>query len=287
MDDSCYLPLLLRRVLVATDLSPAARSILGYAAQFCRRFGTDLSVVHVLHPDYYPFQLPETWPQMADVQVELGLKIESLIRSTLRSMPHEMILEKGEIWPTIRRTIQTKKIDLLIAGTHGRSGISKAILGSVAEQMVRCADCPVLTIGPHVPTSDGSPLQLNRILYATDFSAKSLSAVRLAITLGKLSDTRLTFLHCHKDGETTSALLEALAQIVPLGVGLSAPPECFVKSPPHRLRILELAHEQRASLIVLGIPGTNWNSKLKTHFTNSDTYHIVSEADCPVVTVRS
>ena len=287
MDQSTFLTPALKHILVATDLSPATANVLRYAAQFCSRFGSELYVAHVLHSDVYPFQLPETWPVLADAENELAQKAGRLIRDTLGSIPHELILEKGEVWSTIRNIIKEKNIDLLIAGTHGRSGISKAIVGSVAEEMLRCADCPVLTIGPNVPFSDGSSLKLNRILYATDFSAESLSAVRLAIHLSKLSDAALTLLHCCKNDENKDAMLETLCEVVPFGAGLSSPPECFVKSTSHRHAILDLAHEQGADLIVLGIPRTRWHSKLTTHLTGSITYHVVSRAECPVVTVRN
>lgn len=277
----------LKHILVTTDLSPAAANVLRYAAQFSSQFDSDLYVAHVLHPDVYPFQLPETWPELIDAENELGQKTGQLVGATLGSIPHEIILKKGEVWPIIRNIIEDKNIDLLIAGTHGRSGISKAIVGSVAEQILRCAVCPVLTIGPNVPSLDSSPFRLNRILYATDFSAESLSAVRLAITLSRLSGAKLTLLHCCRNDENMDVMLETLREVVPLGAGLSSPPECFVRHTSHRNGILELACEQGADLIVLGIPRSNWHSKLATHLTDSITYHIVSRAQCPVVTVRN
>lgn len=287
MDHSTSLTPALKRILVTTDLSPVTAKVLHYAAQFCSRFGPELYVAHVLHPDVYPLQLPETWPELADAENQLAQKVERLIADTLGSIPHEVILEKGEVWPIIRHIVKDKNIDLLIAGTHGRSGISKAAAGSVAEQILRCADCPVLTIGPNVPFSDGLPVKLNRILYATDFSAESLSAVRLAIHLSKLSGAALTLLHCCKKDEDREAMLETLREVVPLGAGLSSPPECLVTSTSHRHAILDLAREEEADLIVLGIPRSRWHSKFTTHFTDSATYHIVSQAQCPVMTVRS
>ena len=269
------------------DLSSAAANLLTYAGQLCLQFRANLYVVHVLHPDVYPFQLPETWPKMADAELELWQKADSLIQDTLRSIPPEVIHEKGEVWPIIRKIIHDKQINLLVAGTHGRTGISKAILGSVAEQLVREADCPVLTIGPNVPISEGLAWRLNRILYATDFSPESLAAVPFVISLCKLSSARLLLLHSYQKGEARDAMCETLREVVPLGAELNFQPDCFVESTDHRDAILALAYEKKADLIVLGIRRTNQLSKLETRFTDSATYHIVSTAECPVLTVRN
>ena len=276
----------LSRVLVATDLASDTTNLLTYAAQFCLQFHAKLYVTHVLHPDFYPFQLPETWPQMADAELELCQKTDGLIREKLRSIPYEMIYEKGEVWPMIRKVIHDKQINLLVAGTHGRTGVSKVVLGSVAEEIVRVADCPVLTIGPNVPHSNCSPLRLNRILYATDFSAESLSAVPLIIGLCKLSGAQLILLHCHRKGEVADAMRQSLREVIPLGAELNSQPDCFVEPAHHRDAILGLAHEKSADLIVLGIRRASRPSKLLTRFSDSVTYHIVTQAECPVLTVR-
>jgi len=286
VENSNSLSPFLNRVLVTADLSATTANILGYAVLFCQKFRAGLSVAHVIHPDAYPFQLPETWPQLAEAEIEICQKFENLVGTSVGTMPHETILEKGEVWPTIRRIIHDKKIDLLIAGTHGRSGISKTLIGSIAEQMLMCASCPLLTIGPNVSISGSRSLRLNRILYATDFSAESLSAVSLVISMCKASGAELTLLHCHTNGEVAAVMLESLRDVIPLGAGLNTPPDCFVRTSPHRYAILELAKEQSADLIVLGIPRKKWHSKLATHFTDATVYHIVSQAECPVLTVR-
>jgi len=193
-----------------------------------------------------------------------------------------MILEKGEVWPTIDEIIHDKKIDLLIAGTHGRSGLSKAIIGSVAEQIMRNARCPVLTIGPNVPATQ---LRFNRVLYATDFSVESLSAVPFTIYLCKRSGAQLTLLHCYKTREAIDAMQETLREVIPLGTGLNSLPECLLKAAHHRNAILGLAHQQEANLIVLGVRRAKWHSKLATHLTDSTTYHVISQAECPVLTI--
>ena len=75
--------------------------------------------------------------------------------------------------------IDKRHIDLIVLGMHGRGGIKKLVLGSVAEEIVNCAPCPVLTVGPHVPPKLTSELELQRILCATDLQPASLKCSRM------------------------------------------------------------------------------------------------------------
>ena len=65
---------------------------------------------------------------------------------------HTATVERGEVWEVLSSLVEEKKIDLIVVGTHGRRGLKKLVLGSMAEQVFRQARCPVLTIGPHART---------------------------------------------------------------------------------------------------------------------------------------
>jgi len=72
------------------------------------------------------------------------------LEEQLQSFPHEWIFQEGEVWLTLSDLIRVKQANLLVLGTHGRSGIEKVMMGSVAETIFREADCPVLTVGPKI-----------------------------------------------------------------------------------------------------------------------------------------
>ena len=96
---------------------------------------------------------------------------------------------EGGVWLVLKSVIDEKKIDLLVLGTRGRTGIGKFFLGSVAEEIVRQAHCPVLTVGPHSPSEPPREGRFRQILYATDFSEESLAAAPYAISLTRTSSS--------------------------------------------------------------------------------------------------
>src|SRR5208282_5444485 len=121
----------LKNVLFATDFSPCSNAALPYALSVASQFGATLHATHVM-------------PTIA-----------------------EMVLMSPDGWPTMA---EEAKIDLLVLGTHGRSGVRKLILGSVAEEVFRRAACPVLSVGPNVSCKAKGEIQFQQILFATDLS---------------------------------------------------------------------------------------------------------------------
>lgn len=92
---------------------------------------------------------------------------------------------EGSVWPVLNLAIKSHDIDLIVVGTRGRTGIGKALLGSQAEEILRHAPCPVLTVGPRTDSEDKVRGKIASILYATDFGAASLAAARIAVSLAE------------------------------------------------------------------------------------------------------
>ena len=78
------------------------------------------------------------------------------------------MLEEGDIGVILPRWIKKNHIDLVAVGTTGRSGVRKLALGSIAEEIVRDAECPVLTVGQAAASTAGTKVALRGILYATN-----------------------------------------------------------------------------------------------------------------------
>jgi len=274
----------LTNILFATDLSPAAERALPYALALARRFDATVHVVHVVHPDVYPFALPDTWPLLAETEEQLREAAKQQLENELQGISHELTFRPGPIWQTLSKIVHNNKIDLLVLGTHGRSGIGKAVMGSVAEQIVRQASCPVLTVGPCVRPKPASAL--SRILYATDFSPESLAAAPYAMSFAEENRAQLILLHCIHGSEDPEPVLSALRDMVPSDVDLLYPPNCIVRRGSPRDVILGVSEEQGADLIILGVRSANWRLMAATHFADSTAYKIVTQAACPVLTVR-
>ena len=122
-------------------------------------------------------------------------QIPALMRSeSLKDVKHKELIEQGEVPEVLSKLVRKYGIDLIVIGTGGRKGLGKLLLGSVAEEVFRNAECPVLTVGPHATRwkIDGN---LQHILFATDFGPESLHGLPYAISLAEENRARLTLLH--------------------------------------------------------------------------------------------
>jgi nucleotide-binding universal stress UspA family protein len=277
----------LRNILFATDLSAAANRALSYAIEMARRYGAKIYAVHVVQPGVYPNGSPAAWPKLAAEEEVFLLEAKHNLDQQLRSVPHELIFQAGDIWQTLSNVIRAKQIDLLVLGTHGRAGIEKALLGSVAEKILRAAPCPVLTVGPRIRSKSRNAAELARVLYATDFRVDSLAAAPYAISLAREHRAQLILLNCLEDGGDVQIMLHTLRALVPFGADLRCEPICIAERGAHEGKILEVSEGHGADLIVLGVPGTDGHRVRKSHFQRSALYKIVAQATCPVLTLRA
>ena len=130
-------PLRMRNVLFATDFSDASRAAGVTAAAFARHFGARLHVLHVVPPITDPTLAPGELRAVA-AELEPGLVVVTAIAS-------------GRVARNIVDYARRNAIDLIVIGTHGRTGVSHALLGSVAEAVTRRARCRVLTVPASLP----------------------------------------------------------------------------------------------------------------------------------------
>jgi nucleotide-binding universal stress UspA family protein len=145
----------LRRVLVPVDFSEFGKHALKYGCEFARRFGAELHVVHVVE-DIYPM-VPEAG-MLLPAQGDYLAELQNSARKALEHVPQAdwctgigdvvRSVETGAPFLEVIRYAREKEIDLIVIGTHGRSGLVHMLMGSVAEKIVRKAPCPVLTVRP-------------------------------------------------------------------------------------------------------------------------------------------
>ena len=108
----------------------------------------------------------------------------------------EIVVERGDACSEILRQAIDRKADLIVMGTHGRTGLRHVLLGSVTEKIIRNASCPVLVVPPHAAAVGGDASAVfKRIVCATDFSKPSGAALTYALALAQEADARLTLLH--------------------------------------------------------------------------------------------
>jgi nucleotide-binding universal stress UspA family protein len=273
-------------IMFTTDLSPAAERALPYAIEIARRYQSKIHAAYVIPPDFYPLVPPAAWPKLAEEEAEFREDRRRHLDEQLSGVPHQVIFQSGDTWPALRKIIRDSEIDLIVLSTHGRGGLQKVLLGSVAEQIFRQAPCPVLSVGPLASLKHERATDLNRILFATDFSPESLAGAPFAISLAQEHRAQLILLHCLQNGGDISALRHSLSELIPYGADLRCAPDCIVERGAPASKILEVAEGHGADLIVIGIRGTDGALAKATPFSGSGTYKIVTHAKCPVLTIR-
>ena len=135
----------LRKVIFPTDFSPLSQQALHYATALARDTGATLLITHV-EEDPLAYGAGEGFVAVPQWTTEaIKNRLESVVPPDPR-VEHEHRLLMGDPASMIVQLAQEEKADLIVMGTHGRSGLSRLLMGSVAEQVVRQAPCPVLTI---------------------------------------------------------------------------------------------------------------------------------------------
>ena len=140
-----------KKILVPVDLSANTTEVLRYAADLSRRCEAPLTLVHVYQPVAYP--LPEGFvlysaEQLANMLTEFQhlLAKAKTDAETAGATNVETRMLQGAAFAEIIQCATEGHFDLIVMGTHGRKGLRHALLGSVAEKVVRMAQCPVLTV---------------------------------------------------------------------------------------------------------------------------------------------
>jgi universal stress protein A len=144
---------MIKRILVPVDFSDPSLRALDYAIEFSRRIKSQLIVLHVVEPVYYPMagEMYGAGIDLANVyeQIERAARMQlSRLAAKLRvrRVAVRTLLSLGTAHQVIIGTASKLKADLIIMSTHGRTGLSHILMGSVAERVVRTAPCPVLTV---------------------------------------------------------------------------------------------------------------------------------------------
>ena len=285
----------LKNILFATDFSPAAEAALPYALGLAKQYGAKVHGLHVRFPATYPIVGPEAMPQIIEAAEEQAKFEAQQMHELLAAVPHEVTITEGDLWPTLNEIVAKQEVDLIVMGTHGRKGVSRALLGSAAEEVFRKASCPVLTVGPHVSHNTERRMAMKQILFATDFSAESLAALPFAVSMAQEHQSNLTFLNVTGKtevgelvhaGQYKESTLRRLQALVPAGADLWCEPNCRAEQGSEAEKIIEVATAIGADLIVLGVRSPQGGVGATTHLLQSIAHHVVANAQCPVLTVR-
>ncbi len=141
-----------KKIVCPIDFSEYSSEIVSYATSITKKFNAELHLFHVIpnlnyFTPYESFLTPENLVAIEkNISTEVNSDFDKIINKI--DIPVKKIIRTGVTFLEIIDYVKTEGIDLIVMGTHGRSGIEHVLIGSVAEKVVRKAPCPVLTIRP-------------------------------------------------------------------------------------------------------------------------------------------
>jgi len=296
----------IRQILCPIDFSEPSRLALDHAVALARWYRADIRALHVMA------RTPSTgkeWPYVHPISEEpathqqLSAELRRFAEpAQAAGIATKLALREGVATAEILKEARACAADLIVMGTHGRRGFERWAMGSVAEEVLRKAPCPVMTGSvrrpPRLP-----PVPFQRILCAVDvdLSKPSRRALEYALSLAQEAKAHLTLLHvlewfpqevprpdtCFNVVEYSRFLereaRERLQSAVPLEARQSCQPEEIVTTGKAYEEILRVAEEQKIDLVVMGV---HERSALDLIFFGSTTNRVVRDALCPVLTIR-
>lgn len=274
------------RILLVTDFSDCSEAAVPFARLMAERYGASVVVAHIITGVAASTATEAPSPEAGAAEDAAEAEMQRfLARNTLGEVPVESVIERGPVADVLATVIEKKGIDLVVVGTHGRSGVGKLLLGSVAQRIFNVAPCPVLSVSPRAGRPSGAAEKFAKILYPTDFSEASLGALPYALSLAKIDDSALVLLHAASEPprqEVLQAYFTRLNALVPPEARNWCRSDALVSSGNPAEAILKAASEQNADCIVISAhraEGT-FNVPLST------AYQVVAHAQCPVLRVR-
>jgi nucleotide-binding universal stress UspA family protein len=290
--------IILSNVLFATDFSPTSDLALPYAAAISRHYAAKLYGAHVVRSEDYSFTAPDLWPAHLEQEQQLRREVVQRMDRNFGGIAHTALFGIGDICNVVARFVSEYSIDLLVVGTHGRTGARKVLAGSIAERMLRQAACPVLSVGPNVPHKPETQVQFRRILFATNFGHVSLTGLPYALSFAEEDQSELVLLHVVEQpaagianpGEVKAVLAQRLEALVPIEAEAWCHVTCAIEF-GHEFarpaeRIVDAARQREADLIVLGAHAADSAISTVTHLSHSTVQHVLAHASCPVLTVH-
>lgn len=285
----------IQTILHPTDFSKAAEPALRVARRLARDHGARLILLHVVPPAVVDGELAVALPQVQDDILDGHRRhLEALAAGASA----DCRVVEGQVVPEILRLVEEASCDLIVLGTHGRSGVARTLMGSVAEAIVHRAPCPVITIRPSSRLEPAAtreagvrPGQADRplfpvILHPTDFSACSHHALELAQSLAH-GGGRLVVLHVVDEQGIADAIYDQEIEERLCGLRPDDPTIEFESRLLKGDAAETLLHEAGALPCDLIVLGTHGRTGLNRIALGSVAESVLRRAECPVLAVRT
>ena len=284
-----------KKIMLATDFSSASEAALPHALTIASHYGSTLYVAYVICPEFMDILPPESTATM--VKHAQGFAQQNMERllgaGHQKGISCQPLIGQGAIWEVLQDMVQQNGIDLIVVGTHGRRGLRKLLLGSVAEEVFRMAPCPVLTVGPKTSETRSADVQLGHLLYPLEFVPDPSDAAAYAVSLAEDFHAKLTFMKVFEEmvpspgvkAEVLEPVRHWIDDHIPTESDLPERTSFELGFGPAAEAIVKFSTDRSVDLIVMGV--RRLDPVMAAHLPKPDTaYEVVRAAPCPVLTVR-
>ena len=278
--------LVIRKILVAADLTSHSDRTLDYASALAQLFGARILLLHVVDPSlFWAFPLTGMSDEPARIKEQLNARV-SQIASTLsrNGVKCEAVMREGSTRSAIRAIIREEDIDLLVLGGHRPGSLRQLAFGSTFNAMIHEAACPVITVGPNVwPLAKLGPCGFERIIFAADFSPASVPAASYAGAFAAMTNTKLTVAHVRTTREWDSNQEDGepnLRELIPTLKNIDFT-EAPLNGDPVRA-LVKLSNSEHADLLVMAVKQA---SRAAVLLSEGMAHEVICRARCPVLTL--
>ncbi len=299
----------IRHILMPTDFSDVSRDAFPYALAIAQQYGAGITILHAVSLyEYDPNNPQHTFDSFEDVYKTIEdtahTEVRGMVESAAKSHQKIKIASITERGVSPHEVITSYAgehgIDLIVMATHGRSGLSHLLIGSVTEKVIQRAPCSVLAVRrpKHHPVAQTN---LKRILVPTDFSDGSGKAMEQAIVLARRFDAGILALHAveirfhpaYYAGGAESIFdldpdmrgrIEARLEAYVKGFDLSGiDVQTTVREGSSHIEIVKAASEENSDLIVMSTRG---HDEIADYLIGSTTDRVLKRTPCPVLVTR-
>jgi nucleotide-binding universal stress UspA family protein len=292
---------MIKNILCPVDRSPSSLEAFSYAIALARWQGARLNLLEVIEAagPTGGSRTSEDASVPSDTQAALERDLRRVLTARRASdVRVGIFMRKGNVVQEILAQAKAIRADLVVIGSHGRGGVQRLVLGSVAEKVLRLATCPVLTVrsGVRLARRSRSP---RTILCATDFSAAANRGVAYAKRLAKEANAKLVVMHAVEwpfgDAVTSggvgelrtsieSSARDKLVRLLPRSSSGGPGAQAVVALGKPSAAIVKLARARSVDLIVMGVSG---RGATDVALLGSTTHQVIREGTWPVLTVRA
>ncbi len=281
----------MKTIVVCIDFTAASDLALLYARRFAVRSGAKLLLVHIVDPARVSPEELDAHLALHDIVDSAKADMQKIwAESAGQGIAGSWIVRHGNVRDMILDAVQENQADLMVLGSKGMSLTGGSRFGTVAEQLVRAAPCPVLTVVPESPWQQLENDHHRWLLVPTNFSAASQAAFLYALAFAKSIGGSLLLLHAIEDDFAVEPIARQLEDLRSKEMGMllasaraaHVEAESAIRVGDASELILELARERKADYIVMGVRGGDQVDGTRLHGRVQGLMH---QSPCPLFSI--